>query len=201
MKEILLTTLRNKETTRSAFREVSRKLGVILAAETSYTLEKETLTIETPLANCQGHKLKNRVILIPILRAGLALLPPFLDLFPEAEVGFIGVRRDENTAVPHLYYQNLPKISQDDDVLILEPMMATGNSIELVIACLKRQKIQENKITVCSLIAAPESTAQLKKQNPAVRIILIQEDEKLNDHYFIVPGLGDFGDRYFGIEA
>lgn len=201
MKKILLTTLRNKETTRSAFREATRKLGMILAAETSYVLEKENLTIETPLADCQGYQLKNRVILLPVLRAGLALLPPFLDLFPEAEVGFFGVRRDEHTAVPHLYYQNLPKISQDDDVLILEPMIATGNSIELVLDRLKHQKIQENKIVICSLIAAPESIAQLKKQSPGVRIILIQEDKKLNDLYFIVPGLGDFGDRYFGIEA
>lgn len=201
MKDILIAELRDEKSTRSQFRNATQRVGQILALKASEHLEKESYKLQTPLTEAQGHRLKNNTVLIPILRSGLSLLAPFLEYFPNSAVGLLGLRRDEKTAIPHLYYSNLPQIWPDDDILILEPMLATGNTISMVIDILiKNVGVNPSKIILCSIVAAPEGIEKIKKLVPLTKIIVIQEDESLNNQKFIVPGLGDFGDRYFGTE-
>ena len=200
MKEVLLSILRDKNVSRATYRAVSHKLGLILAGEVAGHLEKESIKIQTPLAQAQGARFKNNIILIPILRSGIVLLESFMSFFPEAKVGFVGLKRDEKTALPALYYQNLPEISPDDDVLVLDPMIATGGSGSKAVQILINSGIKENKIVFAGVIAAPEGMEKLKTSFPKMTIVGPAVDERLNDKKFIVPGLGDFGDRYFGTE-
>lgn len=201
MKKILLSRLRDSNTSRKDFREATFQLGTILACEAAEQLLHKKSTIRTPVAETEGVSLQNPVILVPILRSGLALLPSFTKIFPEAKVGMIGMYRDEKTALPHLYYQNFPRISQDDDVLLLEPMIATGGSLSQALDILiHEKKIAEEKIIICGVVAAPEGIEAVRKYSSKVRLLFAQKDEKLNAKKFIVPGLGDFGDRYFGTE-
>ena len=199
MKEILITELRDKNTSMAKFRQATHHIGNLLAIEAANLLEKETFSVHTPLKHAPGFRMKNSQVLVPVLRAGLSLLPAFLNFFPDAKVGLLGLRRDESTAIPHLYYANLPQISAEDDVLILEPMLATGNTISMVMDVLiKDIGVKPNKIMLCSIVAAPEGLNKIKTYVPQAKIIALQLDESLNDKKFIVPGLGDFGDRYFG---
>jgi uracil phosphoribosyltransferase len=200
MKDILLTVLRNNKTTRAEFRLATEKLGTILAFEVSQLLERKYYEVETPLEKFPGDAFKNNVIMIPIMRSGLALLPPFLHYYEMAKVGFIGAKRDEETATPHLYYHNLPSITPNDDVIILEPMIATGGSVTASIQFLEQFGIREEKIIVVSIIGAEEGIAFVQKKLPKVRLVISQVDKELNKNKFILPGLGDFGDRYFGTE-
>lgn len=200
MKDVLLSILRDKNISRSTYRTVSYKLGLLLAGEVSAHLGKESINVQTPLAQSQGTCFKNKIVLIPILRSGIVLLESFMSFFPEAKVGFIGLRRDEKTAVPELYYQNLPDITSDDDVLVLDPMIATGGSGSEAVKILIKAGIKEEKMVFAGVIAAPEGMEKLKTSFPKMTIIGPTVDEKLNDKKFIVPGLGDFGDRYFGTE-
>ena len=126
------------------------------------------------------------------------MLPPFLKFFENTKVGFIGLKRDEATAIPKMYYKNLPKISKTDDVIILDPMIATGGSGSKAIEILKENGVAEEKIIFVAIICATPGIEKIKKEHPKVKIICAQEDKELNKVYFIVPGLGDFGDRFFG---
>lgn len=198
MKKPILTLLRDRDTTIEAFRRASDQIGTMLSFEAADALEREELQIETPLASTKGYRFKRHAVLIPVMRAGIALLIPFLRLFTSSSVGFVGIRRDEQTALPHLYYKNLPEITAEDIVIILDPMIATGGSGSLVIQMLKEQNIPESHMIYVGVIAAPEGIASLEKAAPGMKIICAEVDERLNDHKFIVPGLGDFGDRYFG---
>jgi uracil phosphoribosyltransferase len=200
MKSIFLTTLRDKSTGIKNFREASHKLGYLLAQEIAKLLEKKQHTIETPLAKSDGVVLKNDVILVPILRSGVALLHPFLEFFENAKVGFVGLQRDEKTAVANLYYHKLPEVVPTDDVVLLDPMIATGGSAIDAIKILKEEKIEENKIKFAAVIASREGLDRIRKEFPKIKIVVPHVDEKLNDKKFIVPGLGDFGDRFFGTE-
>lgn len=197
MKQLLLSILRDKHTTPLAYRDATEKLAFCLAMETSELLEKVGMEVVTPLAACTGVHLKNEVVLVPVLRSGIALLSPFMRYFPTSKVGFIGIRRDEKTAEPHQYYQNIPQIDSSDDVVILDPMIATGGSGMAAINVLKAAGVKENKMIFVGVIAAPEGVAEIKKEAPQVRYIIAHLDEKLNQQKFILPGLGDFGDRYF----
>lgn len=198
MKHILLSILRNKNTNISQYRDASEKLGLILAQETSQFLEKKEETIETPIAKATGIKFKNNIILIPILRSGLVLMNSFLKFYENADVGFVGMKRDEKTAIAKLYYKNLPKISPTDDVIVLDPMIATGGSGTAALEILKEEGIQEDKIIFVAVIASQEGLDCIKNKFPKIKLTVVQTDKELNEQKFIVPGLGDFGDRYFG---
>lgn len=198
MKEILMTILRDKTTSRAAYREAAEKLAVLLALEAAAWLPRKKVSIQTPLAESEGVRFSHNVVLVPILRSGLALLYPFLKDFPEARVGFIGMRRDEVTAEPHNYYVNLPPLSREDRVLVLEPMIATGGSGIAALALLMDAGIAPEHILYVGVIAATEGLEKIRTHYPRVEIIVAQTDSALNSAKFIVPGLGDFGDRYFG---
>ena len=198
MKRSILSLLRDKNTKTADFRMAADHLGTLLSYEVASILEEDVHPIETPLTSTTGYKIKQNVILIPILRAGLSLLYPFMKLFPSSSVGFAGIKRDEATALPHLYYKNLPPIKPTDAVLILDPMIATGGSGGLLIEMLKKLGVQEKNMIYAGVIAAPEGIESLKKAAPGMRVVCIEVDERLNDEKYIVPGLGDFGDRYFG---
>jgi len=198
MKEALLTELRNKHTRPHEFRRAADKLAELLAAEVALHMEQEEFPIETPLGPTMGYRLKETVVLIPILRAGLALLKPFMRLFDEAVVGFFGIRRDEMTALPDLYYENLPPFTGKETILLLDPMIATGGSSLLSIDRLIAKGIPSSSIKLIGIISAPEGTEAVRSRYPDVQIIVVAQDERLNAQKFIVPGLGDFGDRYFG---
>lgn len=198
MKELLLTKLRDKNTGMAEFRWTAQQLAHILASETASILPKVKLPITTPLGNFDGVTLRYSVVLVPILRSGLALLPSFIEFFPNATVGCIGLKRDEVTAEAHLYYKNLPPIGKEDRIIILDPMIATGGSGTAAIKILLEHNIEEERITYAAVIAAKEGLSKINKAFPKIKIIVPAVDEKLNTHEFIVPGLGDFGDRYFG---
>lgn len=198
MKSTILSLLRDKKTTTESFRTAADQLGSLLSYEVASVLDKEELAIETPLTKTTGYKIKEKVILIPILRAGISLLYPFMKLFPSSPVGFVGIKRDEATALPHLYYENLPPIQSHDVVVILDPMIATGGSGGIVVEKLKKLGVAEKNMIYAGVIAAPEGIEALKKMAPDMRVICIEVDDHLNDKKYIMPGLGDFGDRYFG---
>ena len=135
-----------------------------------------------------------------ILRSGITMLQPFLEYFPQATVGVIGMRRDEQTAEPHLYYENIPPLQQDQLVLLLDPMLATGGTTVATLKILTERGIKEENVVFVGIVSAPEGVQNLKVNFPQVKTLIAAEDERLNSDFFIVPGLGDFGDRYFGTE-
>lgn len=200
MKETLLTTLRNKETKMSEFRAATEKLGYILATKISEYVESKTIKIETPLAPIYGKEIKSDIVLVPVLRSGLTLLNSFMKMFDSAKVGFIGLERDEETAIARTYYYKFPIITKNTKVIVLEPMIATGGSACDSVRILKENGIKENQIIFASVIGATEGLTRIKKEYPEVKIIVSELDFSLNDKFFIVPGLGDFGDRFYGTD-
>ena len=198
MKHVLLSKLRDKDLPMGYFRAVSTQLGTILVNEAAALLDKKEVNIQTPMSDCKGISFKNQVVLIPILRSGLVLLPPFLRYFTDATIGCVGMKRDEETAIPNLYYKNLPTITDQDDVIVLDPMIATGGSGSAALQILIDDGVKEEKIIFVAIIASCKGVEQLQSSFPKIRIIVVEKDEKLNDKKFIVPGLGDFGDRFFG---
>ncbi len=197
MKEVLLTQLRDRNTSTEAFRAAADQLALILAAESGKLLPKSERSVETPFRKATGTELAHTPVLVPILRSGLALLEAFLRIYPSSAVGFFGIRRDETTALPHLYYSNLPRITVDLPIFLLDPMLATGQSAALAVKLLKEAGAAESKITLISIIAAPEGVAHLQHHCPSLATQIVHVDEQLNKEHWIVPGLGDFGDRYF----
>jgi len=201
IKEILMTILRNKETSMSAFRTAADKLALVLAQEAADHLESNNIPITTPLnTQANGIALQNNIVLIPILRSGLALLPAFLNFYPQAKVGFVGLKRDEETAIAHLYYKNIPSIGKNDQVIVLDPMLATGGSTAATLKILTNLGIKEEQILFVGIICATEGLETVKKEFPKIKAIIVAHDQELNNKKYIVPGLGDFGDRYFGTE-
>lgn len=198
--EVILTQLRSKETKRDHFRFASERLAELLAYKTLEKLPKIKTDLTTPVGKTTGEKLKNNQVIIPILRSGLAMLNPFLKVFEEAKVGFLGMRRDEKSFEARLYYQNLPPFNQEDDIIILDPMIATGGSAVVSLKILNDLGIDYQRITYVGMVAAPEGLKTIKEY-PLYDVIVGAVDERLNEHKFIVPGLGDFGDRYFGTEG
>lgn len=191
-----LTVLRDKDSTTAAFRRHAGIVSKILILEATKDLHVVDKMIHTPLAPIRGKQLKNDVVVVPVLRSGLAMLIELQDFLPAACVGFIGLARDEKTAQAHQYYENLPKIFASHTVFLIDPMLATGGSFIESIATL-RSKGAKNIIIVC-IVSAPEGIRRIQNAYPDVRIYTAAIDETLNAQKFIVPGLGDFGDRYFG---
>jgi len=191
-----LSLLRSKTTEPKKFRELVRELGALLAYEATQDLETQTIQVETPmgLANCQ--QLKEKIGLVPILRAGLGMVEGVWDLMPSAEVWHIGLYRDEHTLKPVEYYNKLPLEPTVSVCLILDPMLATGGSAIATIDILKRWGVK--RIKFVGLIGAPEGLRAVQNAHPDIPIHLAALDDHLNEHGYIVPGLGDAGDRQFG---
>lgn len=198
MKKILSTILRDKNTTTEQFRKASDELALLLAFEVATSLPKEEYSVETPLEKTTGYRFKQGVVLVPILRAGLSLLFPFLRVLPHARVGMMGLKRDEETAKPHQYYENIPSFTESDTLIVLDPMLATGGSASRTLEILTEKGAKPTQLQLVSVISAPEGEATIKKSFPDCRLHIAIKDQKLNSHFFIQPGLGDYGDRYFG---
>ncbi|MEK7543540.1 MAG: uracil phosphoribosyltransferase [Patescibacteria group bacterium] len=191
-----LTVIRRKETGTEEFRRHAGIVSKILLVEVMKGLGTVNVRIDTPLSPMTGKKLKDDVIVVPVLRAGLAMLFAIQDFLPSVAVGFIGLERDEKTAQAREYYQKLPKIFASHKVLVIDPMLATGGSFYDTVTLLKAKGAKH--ITIVSIVSAPEGIKRMQKRHPDVAIVTAAVDTHLNDRKFIVPGLGDFGDRYFG---
>lgn len=191
-----LTTLRDERTDNAAFRAALRDLTLMLVYEATRELAVETIAVRTPLADTAGAKLANPPLLVPVLRAGLGMVDQAHALIPEARVGFVGVARDEQTHQPTPYLESLPDDLSTQPVIILDPMLATGGSMVHTVELLYARNAVD--VTAICVVVAPEGLAALEKVAPRMRLITATIDSGLNDIAFIVPGLGDAGDRQFG---
>lgn len=191
-----LTILRDEATGIAQFRSAMHRIATILAYNALMDLPLRKRTIQTPIQQTDGYDINTDIIVVPILRAGLSLVDAILNFVPDAKVGHLGMYRDEKTHQPVDYYSNLPDEIQDGLVLLVDPMLATGGSADDAIDFLKKHGA--HKIRFISLISAPEGLKRIQAHHPDVQLITAAVDEKLNDRAFIVPGLGDAGDRYFG---
>jgi uracil phosphoribosyltransferase len=191
-----LTKLRDKTTEPKKFRELVREIAALLTYEATADLITQPRTVQTPLAAIEGVEVMEKIGLVPILRAGLGMVEGVWGLMPTAEVWHIGLYRDERTLKPVQYYNKLPVEPTVSVCLILDPMLATGGSAVATVDILKQWGVRKIKF-VC-IIAAPEGIHLLQENHPDVPIHLAAADERLNEHGYIVPGLGDAGDRQFG---
>ncbi|WP_299851631.1 uracil phosphoribosyltransferase [uncultured Roseovarius sp.] len=192
-----LTLMREKETSTAVFRQLLREISQLLAYEVTDQLPMTTRRIETPLQEMDAPALDGRKLaLISILRAGNGLLDGMLELIPSARVGFVGLYRDEETLKPVQYYFKVPDHLDERLVIVVDPMLATGNSSAAAIDLLKQAGAKD--IRFLCLLAAPEGVARMKEAHPDVPIVTASLDERLNDVGYILPGLGDAGDRMFG---
>ena len=192
-----LTLMRQKQTPTAVFRQLLREISQLLAYEVTYELPMRTKTIETPLVEMQAPVLDGRKLaLISILRAGNGLLDGMLELIPSARVGFVGLYRDEETLQPVQYYFKVPDHLDERLVIVVDPMLATGNSSSAAIDLMKEAGAKD--IRFLCLLAAPEGVAKMKENHPDVPIVTAALDQRLNDVGYILPGLGDAGDRMFG---
>ena len=191
-----LTRLRDKNTDPKIFRELIREVSALLAYEATADLEIAPITVETPLAEAAGMELKQPIGLVPILRSGLGMVEGIWGLMPSAEVWHIGLYRDEKTLQPVQYYNKLPLEPTVSVCLVLDPMLATGGSAVATVDILKNWGVQ--KIKFLGILAAPEGVDAMQKAHPDIPLHLAVIDSHLNDHGYIVPGLGDAGDRQFG---
>jgi uracil phosphoribosyltransferase len=191
-----LAKLRDEGTKPKKFRELIREIAILLAYEATFDLSLEAMTVVTPMGEAAGHILREKVGLVPVLRAGLGMVEGIWEMMPSAEVWHIGLYRDENTLQPVEYYNKLPVIPTVQVCLVLDPMLATGGSAVATVSILKDWGA--NRIKFVGILAAPEGVAALSTAHPDVPIHLAAVDERLNDIGYIVPGLGDAGDRQFG---
>ena len=192
-----LTLMRDKNTSTAVFRQLLREISHLLAYEVTRELEMTTKWIETPLTEMKAPVLDGRKLaLVSILRAGNGLLDGMLDLIPSARVGFVGLYRDEETLKPVQYYCKLPGELKDRLVIAVDPMLATGNSSVAAVDLIKEQGATD--IRFLCLLAVPEGVARMKEAHPDVPVVTAALDERLNELGYIVPGLGDAGDRMFG---
>ena len=193
-----LASLRDIRTQPGRFRRLAERLSLFLAAEALKDLPTESTRVETPLGPADGRRVAGDVVVVPVLRAGLGMLDAVLRLIPWARVGHIGLRRDETTAVASRYYSRLPQHMEASYVLMVDPMLATGGSAVDAIQVLVDAGARD--IRILCIVAAPEGIAAVEAAHPRVRIYTPVIDQGLNDRKFIVPGLGDFGDRLYGTE-
>lgn len=189
-----LTVLRDRDTDPQQFRAAAKGLTYTLVFEATRRLPLAQFDIETPMETTTGYRIEN-VVAVPVLRAGLGMLDAVLDMIPDVKVGFAGVARDEDTALPQEYYSKLPDLS-DATVLICEPMLATGGSLSWAADKVKRSGATD--ITALCVVTAPDGVKRMYEDHPDVQIIAAAHDRELNDDYYIIPGLGDMGNRLFG---
>lgn len=191
-----ITKLRNKETATKEFREIVSEISTILFYEATRELPLIDVEVETPIEKCTSKTLDAKFVIVPILRAGLGMEPAILSIVPTAKVGHIGLYRDPETFMPIEYYCKLPEGLEESEVFVLDPMLATGGTTEAAISFIKDRKAKN--ITLLSIIAAPEGVKEISEKHPDVSIYTAAYDRCLNEDAFIVPGLGDAGDRIFG---
>ena len=191
-----LTIMRNKDTSVKDFRECAHEVALLIGYEATKDLKLKDYDIETPIGKTTGKQIERQVALVPILRAGLGMVDALMDLIPAAKIGHIGLYRNEETLEPVEYYCKLPTDIAERQVLVLDPMLATGGSAGAAINFIKKRGAKNIKF-VC-IIAAPEGIKTLREAHPDVEIFCGALDEKLNENGYIVPGLGDAGDRLFG---
>ena len=191
-----LTELRDVRTAPPAFRRAANRITLLLAAEALRDLPAVTTTVITPLGPAPGRVVQTDVVIVPVLRAGLGMLEGVIELLPSARVGHIGLQRDETTAVASRYYAKLPPNLADSYVLLIDPMLATGGSAAAAIDVIKAAGARTVRM-VC-IVSAPEGVAVMERQHRDVAVYTAAVDRELNPHKFIVPGLGDFGDRLYG---
>lgn len=191
-----ITILRDKNTDVSDFRRLIGEIAMLLGFETTKDLSLAETSVTTPLCETKGYALSKQVVLVPVLRAGLGMVDAFLNLIPAAKVGHIGLSRNHETLLPEEYYLNLPSDIAEREVLVLDPMLATGGSAAAAIDLIKKKGAKNIKYV--GIIGAPEGIKTLTEAHPDVDIYLASLDEKLNEKGYIVPGLGDAGDRIFG---
>jgi uracil phosphoribosyltransferase len=191
-----LVALRDAATTAELFRRMAVRISLLLAAEATRDLPSQPTTVETPLGPADGRRVATDIVVVPVLRAGLGMLDAVLELMPAARVGHIGLQRDELTAVASQYYSRLPPDLSRSYVLMIDPMLATGGSAIAALDLLRAAGARDIRI-VC-IVAAPEGVALVERHHPDVQIFTPVVDRGLNPCKFIVPGLGDFGDRLYG---
>lgn len=191
-----LTQMRQNSTTTKDFRENLDEIAELMAYEVCRDLPTRPIEIETPVSKCIGYELSKEVVIVPILRAGIGLLDGIRRLVPTAKVGFIGMYRDEETLEPVEYFAKFPNDLEHSIVMIVDPMLATGGSANDAINQIKKRGAKNIKL-VC-LVGAPEGVQLIQKNHPDVDVYLAALDERLNEYGYIVPGLGDAGDRIFG---
>ena len=192
-----MSILRDKRTSVKDFRELVSEIGVLITYEATRNLPLTTKTVETPLCKAEVPTLKGKKFaVVPILRAGLGLVDGVLRLVPSARVGHIGMYRDEETLEPHVYFCKMPKDIAEREILIVDPMLATGGSASAAITEMKKRGCRNIKLMV--LLAAPEGVERIQKDHPDVDLYCGALDKGLNEHGYILPGLGDAGDRIFG---
>jgi uracil phosphoribosyltransferase len=191
-----LTAMRDEETDSGGFRAALHELTTMLVYEATRSIAVERYPVQTPVAQAQGTRLANPPLLVPVLRAGLGMADSALALLPESSMGFVGLARDEETFAPRAYLESLPSDLAGLPVLVLDPMLATGGSLEHCCRLLADRGCTD--ITVICVLAAPEGIARLDAAGLPMRLVTAAIDERLNEKAFIVPGLGDAGDRQFG---
>jgi uracil phosphoribosyltransferase len=194
--EDALTGLRDRNTPCDEFRRLARRVSLLLAAEATRDLGLSEVQVETPLEHTPARKLASRVVAVPVLRAGLGMLDAFLELVPQAQVGYFGLERNEQTAVARRYYEKVPRDLSNALVFLLDPMLATGGSAVMAVDGL--MGLGARQVRLLSIVAAPEGVEHLSRQMPDAVIFTAALDRQLNDRKYILPGLGDFGDRLFG---
>ncbi len=192
-----LSIMRESTTGVKEFRELLEEISMLMIYEVTRDLPTEEVEIETPICKCKTRKLAGRKLaVVPILRAGLGMVDGVLNMVPAAKVGHIGLYRDPNTLEPVEYYCKLPADSEEREIIVVDPMLATGGSASAAINFIKKRGCHH--IRLVNLIAAPEGIERMQKDHPDVDIYVAGLDERLNEHGYIVPGLGDAGDRLFG---
>ncbi len=191
-----MALIRDEKRSMPEFRKLLHEIGLLMAFEVTKNLKLEETVVKTPITVTKAEKLENHPVLVNILRAGIGMLNPFMEILPKSRVGFLGMNRNEETLEAHSYYNKIPMQALDNQVLLLDPMLATGGSALSALDFLKSKGVT-NVIFVC-LVAAPEGVKAINEQYPGVTIYTAALDEKLNEKGYIVPGLGDAGDRIFG---
>ncbi len=191
-----MSQVRDKNTNTKAFRETVSEIGALITYEITRDFKTTPKTIETPMATTIAYELEKPVVIVPILRAGLGMVDGIHNIIPNAKIGHIGLYRDEETLEPKAYYQKFPKTIMQSVVLVVDPMLATGGSASYAIDVLKKQGVED--IRYVGLVGCPEGIQRLQNDHPDVSIYLAALDEKLDKNGYIVPGLGDCGDRLFG---
>lgn len=191
-----VTLMRDQATPPKLFRELVNEITEFLAFEALKDVRMKAVDVVTPVAKARGALVDEHIVLVPILRAGMGMLDAMLGVLPYAKVGVLGMQRNEETAEPVPYYAKVPAAKGDELAIVIDPMLATGGSACDAFAQLK--KLGYRRIVFLNLIAAPEGIAKVEKEHPDVPVFTAAKDERLNSHFYIVPGLGDAGDRIFG---
>lgn len=191
-----LALIRDEKTGTKDFRQTVSEIGMLMAYEITRDLPTRAIDVQTPVAVARARTLACEVVIVPILRAGLGMVDGITALIPTAKVGHVGLYRDEDTLEPHEYYAKFPSIITDAEVLVVDPMLATGGSVSHTIKLLKSRGVKN--ISYVGLVGAPEGVKRIQEEHPDVNIFLAALDDKLNQNGYIIPGLGDCGDRLFG---